>query len=162
MTLDENDVYYADFKKGLLVWDSRLPTSVHVPHAYSYEVHYRSTCKYELNRWKPDKSASTKTKEAPEIIVYPRDEVKKEEENTLICFISHFFPPTVNIKWTKNDVEVSVEDPFIKCLPNSDGTFYVFSKLNFVPSEGDIYGCTVEHDALKEPKTMFWGENKEA
>lgn len=100
--------------------------------------------------------------EAPEIIIYPRDEVKKEEENTLICFINHFYPPTVNIKWTKNDIQVSVENPFIKSLSNPDGTFYVFSNLNFVPEEGDIYGCTVEHEALEEPQTKFWGEKKEA
>lgn len=86
----------------------------------------------------------------------------KDEENTLICFINHFFPPTINIKWTKNDIEVAVEDPFIKCLPNPDGTFYVFSTLDFVPNEGDIYSCTVEHKALEEPQTKFWGENQEA
>lgn len=95
-------------------------------------------------------------------MIYPRDEVIKEEENTLICFINHFFPPTINIKWTKNDIEVEVDDPFNKCLPNSDGTFHVFSNLNFVPKEGDVYGCTVEHESLDEPLTEFWGESKEA
>ncbi len=62
LTLDGDEVYYADFKEGLLVWDSRLPPSFHVPYAYKYEVLYQSTCKYEVYRWKPDKSASTKTK----------------------------------------------------------------------------------------------------
>lgn len=62
MTLDGDEVYYADFKKGLLVWDSRLPTSIHVPYAYAYAVDYRSTCRHDLYKWKPDKSAATKTK----------------------------------------------------------------------------------------------------
>nr|XP_046270895.1 H-2 class II histocompatibility antigen, A-D alpha chain-like isoform X2 [Scatophagus argus] len=155
MTLDEDEVYYADFKKGLLVWDSRLPLSFHVSWAYKYAVYYRDICKDVFRTWKQDKSIE-KTTEAPEIMVYPRDEVINEEENTLICFINHFFPPTINITWTKNDIEVAVEDPFIKCLPNSDGTFYVLSTLNFVPNKGDIYGCTVKHESLEIPRTKFW------
>lgn len=100
--------------------------------------------------------------EPPEIIIYPRDEVIEEEENTLICFINHFFPPSINIKWTKNDIDITVEDPFDKCINNPDGTFHVFSYLNFVPKEGDIYGCTVEHASLEKPQTKFWGEDKNA
>lgn len=76
--------------------------------------------------------------------------------------MNHFFPPSINIKWTKNGVEETVEDAFIRCLPNPDGTFYVFSYLNFVPKQGDIYSCTVEHEALEQPETKFWGENKNA
>lgn len=100
--------------------------------------------------------------EPPEFIIYPRDEVITGEDNTLICFINHFFPPSINIKWTKNDVEVTMEDPFIKTLSNPDGTAYVLSYFNFVPEKGDIYSCTVEHELLDEPQTKFWGENKEA
>ncbi|XP_031168305.1 H-2 class II histocompatibility antigen, A-Q alpha chain-like [Sander lucioperca] len=156
VTLDGDEVYYADFKKGLLVWDSKIPTTVHVPLAYEIALHYRAVCKGELKRYKPDKYATTKTKEPPEIIIYPRDEVIEEEENTLICFINHFFPPSINIKWTKNDIDITVEDPFDKCINNPDGTFHVFSYLNFVPKEGDIYGCTVEHASLEKPQTKFW------
>uniref|UniRef100_A0A3Q4GTT2 Ig-like domain-containing protein n=1 Tax=Neolamprologus brichardi TaxID=32507 RepID=A0A3Q4GTT2_NEOBR len=94
--------------------------------------------------------------EPPEFIIYPRDEVITGEDNTLICFINRFFPPLINIKWTKNDVEVTMEDPFIKTLSNPDGTAYVLSYLNFVPEKGDIYSCTVEHEAMDEPQTKFW------
>ncbi|XP_031592709.2 H-2 class II histocompatibility antigen, A-Q alpha chain-like isoform X2 [Oreochromis aureus] len=113
-------------------------------------------CKNDhIHIWKPDKSV-IKKKEPPEFIIYPRDEVITGENNTLICFINHFFPPSINIKWTKNDVEVTVEDPFIKTLSNPDGTAYVLSYLNFVPETGDIYSCIVEHEALDEPQTRFW------
>ncbi|XP_056257909.1 H-2 class II histocompatibility antigen, A-Q alpha chain-like isoform X3 [Seriola aureovittata] len=156
VTLDGDKVYYVDFKKGEVIWDSRVPTFLHVPWAYKYAIHYQFACKSDLQRWKPDESAATKTKEAPEILIYPRDEVIKEKENILVCFINHFFPPLINIKWTKNDIEVAVEYPVIKCLANHDGTFYVFSYLNFVPQEGDIYSCTVEHESLERPQTMFW------
>lgn len=80
----------------------------------------------------------------------------KEEENTLICFVKHYFPPSIKIKWTRNDVEVTSEDPFIKSLTNLDGTFYFIATLKFTPNEGDIYTCTVEYEMMN--KTKFWGE----
>uniref|UniRef100_A0A3Q2E5U9 Ig-like domain-containing protein n=1 Tax=Cyprinodon variegatus TaxID=28743 RepID=A0A3Q2E5U9_CYPVA len=85
----------------------------------------------------------------PEMIVYPRDELIEDEENTLVCFINKFYPPALNISWTKNNKEVAVENPFFKIVSNSDGTFHVFSYLNFVPKQGDIYSCTVKHETLK-------------
>lgn len=62
VTLDDDEVYYADFKNGLLVWDSKIPTFAHVPQAYKYAVYYRAICKEWLQRWKPDKSATAKPK----------------------------------------------------------------------------------------------------
>ncbi|KAK2833543.1 hypothetical protein Q5P01_017432 [Channa striata] len=156
MILDGDDVFYADFKKGLLIWDSKIPTDIHVASAYEFSLYYRSICKGVLQRSKPDKSITTNTTEAPEISIFPRDEVAEDEENTLICFINNFFPPSINVKWTKNDEELVQEDAFNKCLPNPDGTFYVFSHLTFVPKTGDIYSCTVEHEALEDPRTKFW------
>uniref|UniRef100_A0A3Q2D0F7 Ig-like domain-containing protein n=1 Tax=Cyprinodon variegatus TaxID=28743 RepID=A0A3Q2D0F7_CYPVA len=85
----------------------------------------------------------------PEMIVYPRDELIEDEENTLVCFINKFYPPALNISWTKNNKEVAVENPFFKIVSNSDGTFHVFSYLNFVPKQGDIYSCTVKHENLR-------------
>uniref|UniRef100_A0A668VHM2 Ig-like domain-containing protein n=1 Tax=Oreochromis aureus TaxID=47969 RepID=A0A668VHM2_OREAU len=97
-------------------------------------------------------------KKRPVVIVYPRDQVIQKAENTLICFINHFFPPSINIKWSKNGKNITVKNPFKKCLSNPDGTFHILFTLNFVPQKGDIYGCTVEHEALEEPLTRFWGE----
>lgn len=154
-TVDGDEVCYADFKKGVVVWDSKAPTTFHVDWAYGYAERFRSECKINSQLWKLDKTAQ-KNKEPPETIVYPMDDVMKEKENTLICLVDRFFPPSITIKWSKNDEEVAVEDPFIRSLPNPDGTFYVFSHLNFVPEEGDIYSCTVEHEALEEPQTRFW------
>ena len=60
VTLDGEEVYHADFKKGVLDWESKIPVVLHVPHAYNYAVYYRATCRGDLLRWKPDKSAATK------------------------------------------------------------------------------------------------------
>uniref|UniRef100_A0A3P8SN27 Ig-like domain-containing protein n=1 Tax=Amphiprion percula TaxID=161767 RepID=A0A3P8SN27_AMPPE len=155
VTLDDDEVYYADFKKGVLIWDGRIPTSFQVPWAYKYALKYRTVCKNDIQIWKRDESI-TKKKEPPEIVIYPRDDVIKGEDNTLICFINHFFPPKINVTWTKNDVDVTEEDSFVKFLPNPDGTFHFFSRLDFIPKEGDIYSCMVEHEALENPQTRFW------
>ncbi|XP_071772829.2 H-2 class II histocompatibility antigen, A-Q alpha chain-like [Centroberyx gerrardi] len=154
--LNEDEIYYADFKKGEIVWDGRVPSEVHVSWAYKYAEYYRASCKNQMESWKQDKSAVTKARDAPESIIYPRDEVTKEVENTLICFINRFFPPTIKVKWTKNNEEVTAEESFIQSLPNLDGTFHVLSTLRFTPTEGDIYACTVEHEALEYPQTRFW------
>ncbi|XP_041862857.1 H-2 class II histocompatibility antigen, A-Q alpha chain-like [Melanotaenia boesemani] len=155
ITLDGDEICYADFKKGTFVWDSKVPTTIRAEWAYKYAVTCRSVCKQDISRWKPDKSV-TRAKEAPETILYPRDKVIKDEDNTLICLSNNFFPPKINIKWTKNNKEVAEEDPFINTISNPDGTFHVFSYLNFVPKQGDIYTCSVEHEALEEPQTRFW------
>ncbi|XP_041862780.1 H-2 class II histocompatibility antigen, A-Q alpha chain-like isoform X2 [Melanotaenia boesemani] len=155
LTLDDDEVYYADFKKDHIVWDSKIPTTFRAEWAYKYALIYRYMCKSDIKRWKQDETA-TRTKQAPETILYPRDKVIKDEDNTLTCLSNNFFPPKINIRWTKNNKEVAEEDPFIKTIPNPDGTFHVVSYLNFVPKQGDIYSCSVEHEALEEPQTRFW------
>ena len=91
-------------------------------------------------------------------MIYTKDEVTEEVENMLICFVNYFFPPSIKVKWTKNDEEVAVEDRILSYIPNLDGTYDHISTLTFTPQEGDVYACTVEHEALQEPQTMFWGE----
>ncbi|XP_075994897.1 H-2 class II histocompatibility antigen, A-K alpha chain-like [Genypterus blacodes] len=154
MTLDGDRLYYEDHKKGALVWDPRL-SDFKVPGFFDEEQEYQHFCQFHLERAKQEESV-TKTRYPPEISIYPRDEPVKEEENTLICFIHHFFPPLINVTWTKNNVEVTTEAAFLKSVPNPDGTFHFFSSLTVVPSEGDIYACTVEHEALEKPQSRFW------
>uniref|UniRef100_A0A672Z8Z7 Ig-like domain-containing protein n=1 Tax=Sphaeramia orbicularis TaxID=375764 RepID=A0A672Z8Z7_9TELE len=137
VTFDGDELYHADFKKEEIVWESRVPTSFHFVHAYQYAV-YLCLCKL------------------PELIVHSRNDVIEQIENTLICFINHFFPPVIKTKWTKNGIEVETEDSFQAFILNPDGTFHLFSTLSFIAKDGDIYGCTVEHEALTEPKTEFF------
>ncbi|XP_029996512.1 H-2 class II histocompatibility antigen, A-U alpha chain-like isoform X2 [Sphaeramia orbicularis] len=154
-TCDDDEVYHADFKKEEVVWDSKIPAFLRLDHAYQYAVYSRHLCKRFFELWKGEKSAPTLT-EAPELIVYSRNDVIEQTENALICFINHFFPPVIKIKWTKNGIEVETEDSFQAFILNPDGTFHLFSTLSFIAKDGDIYGCTVEHEALTEPKTEFF------
>ncbi|XP_055359043.1 H-2 class II histocompatibility antigen, A-U alpha chain-like [Betta splendens] len=93
---------------------------------------------------------------SPEITIYPSEEVQTEVENNLICFVNNFYPPSINISWTKNGHPVSEGVSLSRYYPQKDQTFYQFSFLTFTPSEGDIYSCTVEHSALETPKTKIW------
>ncbi|KAM4598383.1 H-2 class II histocompatibility antigen, A-Q alpha chain-like isoform 1-T1 [Polymixia lowei] len=156
LILDGDEAFYVDYKKGEVVWNNKIPFVAHVPSSFEYAHFYGYYCKNALSMWKEMEPNITKATDAPESIIYPREEVMMEVENTLICFINHFFPPTIKVKWTKNEKELPAEDPLIEYLPNPDGTFHVLSTLRFVPQRGDIYACTVEHEALEEPQTRFW------
>uniref|UniRef100_A0A8C6M033 Ig-like domain-containing protein n=1 Tax=Nothobranchius furzeri TaxID=105023 RepID=A0A8C6M033_NOTFU len=139
MTLDDEFVY-VNLKKDPAVWESKITTYFRLEDVLEHVKTVQQICKIHLSEWKPDTS------------------VIKTKKNTLICFINNFFPPKINITWTKNDEIISTEDPFTQTVSNSDGLFHVFSYLNFVPKDGDNYSCTVEHAALEQPKTRFWGE----
>ncbi|KAM4598205.1 H-2 class II histocompatibility antigen, A-U alpha chain-like [Polymixia lowei] len=152
----DGDKLYMDFKKGKAVVNIKIPYAADIPRAFEHANVVDYYCKSMLSKLKEMEPTITKATDAPESIIYPREEMMMEVENTLICFINHFFPPTIKIKWTKNEKELPAEDPLIQYLPNHDGTFHVLSTLRFVPQRGDIYACTVEHEALEEPQTRFW------
>ncbi|KAF7221074.1 H-2 class II histocompatibility antigen, A-Q alpha chain isoform X1 [Nothobranchius furzeri] len=154
MTLDDEFVY-VNLKKDPAVWESKITTYFRLEDVLEHVKTVQQICKIHLSEWKPDTSV-IKTKNPPDIVIFPRNEVVVRKENTLICFINNFFPPKINITWTKNDEIISTEDPFTQTVSNSDGLFHVFSYLNFVPKDGDNYSCTVEHAALEQPKTRFW------
>ncbi|XP_070768380.1 H-2 class II histocompatibility antigen, A-U alpha chain-like [Enoplosus armatus] len=92
----------------------------------------------------------------PESILYPAEQLQLGVENSLICFVNHFYPPDIKVSWTKNGRPVSEGVSLSRYYPNNDQTFHQFSTLTFTPREGDIYSCTVEHSALERPKTRIW------
>lgn len=156
VTFDADDLLYVDFSNKSVVWQSRIPSYVYSVYTYNFSVNFQFQCKFHLERWKRDTSVSV-VPAAPEVLIYPKDEVIEHMDNTLICFARNFFPPTVKIKWTKNrEVVAFDDDPFKKMIPASEGTFQVFSRLNFVPKDGDVFGCIVEHETLKEPAVRFF------
>uniref|UniRef100_A0A3B3YI81 Ig-like domain-containing protein n=1 Tax=Poecilia mexicana TaxID=48701 RepID=A0A3B3YI81_9TELE len=92
----------------------------------------------------------------PDSMIFPSREVEPGVENSLICFVNNFYPPSIKVSWTKNGVPVRRGVSVGDYSPNNDQTFRQFSTLTFTPSEGDIYSCTVEHPALETPKTRIW------
>ncbi|XP_056102596.1 HLA class II histocompatibility antigen, DP alpha 1 chain-like isoform X2 [Rhinichthys klamathensis goyatoka] len=95
--------------------------------------------------------------DAPETSIYPEDDVQLGFQNTLICHVTGFYPPSVSISWTKNNVNVTEGMSLSQYRPMNGGTFNIFSTLKFTPGEGDIYSCTVNHRALQgQPQTKTW------
>ncbi|XP_051743366.1 H-2 class II histocompatibility antigen, A-Q alpha chain-like [Ctenopharyngodon idella] len=95
--------------------------------------------------------------DAPHTSIYPKDDVQLGVQNTLICHVTDFYPPSVSISWTKNNVNVTEGIRLSQYHPKTDGTFNIFSTMKFTPAEGDIYSCTVNHIALQgQPQTKIW------
>ncbi|XP_077645102.1 HLA class II histocompatibility antigen, DR alpha chain isoform X1 [Lonchura striata] len=94
--------------------------------------------------------------EPPEVAVFPKQPVEQDEPNILICSVTKFWPPALELRWLRNGAPVTrgvLETPF---YPDRDFTFRKFSYLPFVPAPGDYYDCQVEHEGLAKPAKMHW------
>lgn len=95
----------------------------------------------------------------PQTSIYPRKVVETGVESVLICHVTGFFPPPVLVSWSKNNVNVTEDISLSQYRPNNDGTYNIFSSIKFVPVEGDMYSCSVNHRALTLTQTKTWGES---
>lgn len=90
---------------------------------------------------------------APELSVFPKQfPLLPEEPNLLICLVSGFWPPELNVTWLRNgepQFQGVLESPFYAEPENS---FRKFSYLSIIPEAGDYFDCQVEHEALDAPK----------
>ncbi|KAL2092144.1 hypothetical protein ACEWY4_011942 [Coilia grayii] len=159
--LDGNQVFYVDFEHKKVVstlpdftdpvsWDKFY--GLVFAYAYNEMMEFRDTM--ELIR--KGLGDPPEMKEPPVSCMYARDEVRLESENTLICYVTGFYPPQVAVRWTRNNQNVTLGLRSSQIHINSDGSFNQFFTLQFTPYQGDIYTCTVEHSALDEPLTREW------
>ncbi|XP_027866538.1 H-2 class II histocompatibility antigen, A-U alpha chain [Xiphophorus couchianus] len=157
-TLDGEELWYADFKKGKGVI-SVPPFVDHITCAGCYEqaVGYQQICRSNLKNSRIGMKDIPDENDAPSgLVIYPRDDVELGEKNILICHVSGFYPAPVNVSWTRNGQKVTEGTSINVPFPSKDNTFTQISRLQFVPQIGDIYSCTVEHLALEEPQTRTW------
>ncbi|KAK2863593.1 hypothetical protein Q5P01_003126 [Channa striata] len=157
--LDGEEMWYADFinKKG----EEPLPGFIDGLHyqegTYEAAVANLQTCKSNLkNDVKAFKDIPLKLDPPSSPMIYTRDDVELGEKNILICHVTGFYPAPVKVHWTKNGEKVtegtSINVPYF----STEGVFSQMSRLDFVPQQGDIYSCAVEHPALEEPLTRMW------
>ncbi|XP_070821936.1 H-2 class II histocompatibility antigen, A-U alpha chain-like [Chaetodon trifascialis] len=159
---DAEEIFYVDFERSELVYT--VPRySVHdlrekIHKFYTYEKAHRAktTCSALLTICKGMEKNPPEERDPPESILYPAEEVQFGVENSLICFVNHFYPPDIRVSWTRNGLPVSEGVSLSRYYPNNDQTFHQLSTLAFTPREGDIYSCTVEHAALMSPTTRIW------
>ncbi|XP_015224608.1 PREDICTED: H-2 class II histocompatibility antigen, A-U alpha chain-like [Cyprinodon variegatus] len=159
IALDGEEKWFADFKKG----EAEEPQPPFMDHtsfpkeAYEAAVGDLQNCRSNLEVSRRASKGIPEDKDGPSApMVYPRNDVELGKQNILICHVSGFFPAPVNVSWTKNNQKVTEGTSINVPFPNKDSTFTQISRLVFIPQLGDVYSCSVEHPALKEPVTTLW------
>uniref|UniRef100_A0A8C5TNR2 Ig-like domain-containing protein n=1 Tax=Malurus cyaneus samueli TaxID=2593467 RepID=A0A8C5TNR2_9PASS len=77
---------------------------------------------------------------------------------TLSCHAYGFYPSTIAVSWMKGDEIRDQETQWGGIVPNSDGTFHTWARIEARPEEREQYRCRVEHPGMPEPGIFAWGE----
>ena len=157
--LDGEELWVADFinKKGVEPQPSFVDHMSYQEGTYDNAVANQEICRGNLKTAREAYKGLPVEHDAPSSpMIYPKDNVELQQQNTLICHVTGFYPAPVKIYWTKNGQNVTEGTSINVPFPNKDGSFGQFSRLEFIPQLGDIYSCTVKHLALKEPLTRIW------
>ncbi|XP_039246399.1 class I histocompatibility antigen, F10 alpha chain-like isoform X2 [Pipra filicauda] len=82
----------------------------------------------------------------------------KEEHGilTLSCHAYGFYPGMIGINWLKGDELRDQETEWGGIVPNSDGTFHSWARIEALPGEREQYRCRVEHAGMPEPGIFAW------
>ncbi|XP_032870120.1 H-2 class II histocompatibility antigen, A-R alpha chain-like [Amblyraja radiata] len=94
--------------------------------------------------------------EIGEALLYSEKPDVLGEENTLICFISGFYPPALEVTLQKNGKPIGGEVNSSHLSFSEDWWFYKLQYIHIQPTEGDIYSCKVVHNISKEEKVTYW------
>ncbi|XP_027487219.1 class I histocompatibility antigen, F10 alpha chain-like isoform X1 [Corapipo altera] len=82
----------------------------------------------------------------------------KEEHGilTLSCHAYGFYPGMIRINWLKGDELRDQETEWGGIVPNSNGTFHSWARIEALPGEREQYRCRVEHAGMPEPRIFAW------
>ncbi|XP_071415810.1 class I histocompatibility antigen, F10 alpha chain-like isoform X2 [Pithys albifrons albifrons] len=82
----------------------------------------------------------------------------KEEHGILMlsCHAYGFYPGILGISWMKGDEIRDQETEWGGVVPNSDGTFHSWARIEALPGEWEQYRCRVEHAGMPEPGIFAW------
>uniref|UniRef100_A0A8C9XCQ1 HLA class II histocompatibility antigen, DR alpha chain-like n=2 Tax=Sander lucioperca TaxID=283035 RepID=A0A8C9XCQ1_SANLU len=162
--LDGEEKWYADFinKRGVDIQPSFIDHISYPKGTYEKAVANQQICRQNLEIALKGLKDPLENDAPSSVMVYPKEDVELREKNTLICYVTGFYPAPVNFYWTKNGENVTQGTSTNVPYPNKDGSFNQFSRLEFIPQLGDIYSCTVKHLALDQPLTRIWGVQKTA
>ncbi|XP_056142495.1 HLA class II histocompatibility antigen, DQ alpha 2 chain-like [Lampris incognitus] len=160
-TLDDEQIFYVDFQTRKLVGTlaplfDQSSITFDPTTQFHIALKYKTYCEELLIYLIAEEKNPSWQKDAPESTIYSLDEIELGRENSLICFVNSFYPPSIQVHWVKNGYPVAEGASLSRYYLNDDGTFHQFSTLTFTPSKGDVYSCTVEHTALEQPITATW------
>ncbi|XP_066427225.1 class I histocompatibility antigen, F10 alpha chain-like isoform X1 [Molothrus aeneus] len=84
---------------------------------------------------------------------------RREEHGTLIlsCHVYGFYPNTIAVSWMKGGETLDQETEWGGIVPNSDGTFHTWARIEALPEEREQYRCRVEHPGMPAPRIFAWG-----
>nr|XP_009934190.1 PREDICTED: beta-2-microglobulin [Opisthocomus hoazin] len=102
-----------------------------------------------------ERKAARLRQQAPEVEVYARNRAVDGEENTLNCFVSGFYPASIDIALLRNG-EPMIGVQYGDMSFNDKWYFQRLVHAPFVPHRGDIYVCRVTHSAFTEPQSFRW------
>ncbi|XP_062298278.1 H-2 class II histocompatibility antigen, A-K alpha chain-like [Scomber scombrus] len=156
---DGDQVMFADFKSGRTVWTAPLMSELEKPMSEGFYILAQDSklrlCKHYLSKATQIDKNPTEEK-APTMLVYPREEAELGKQTVLYCYISHFYPPSINVTWTRNGLTVTEGVTLSNLYPESDGTFSQLTSLSVSPETDDVLGCIVQHQTLIHPVTTAW------
>ncbi|NWX93823.1 HB2L protein, partial [Nothoprocta pentlandii] len=93
----------------------------------------------------------------PKVMVSPMQSGSLPQTDRLVCYVTGFYPPEIEVKWFKNGREETERVVATDVIQNGDWTYQVLVMLETSPQAGDTYTCHVEHVSLERPLTHAWG-----
>ncbi|XP_006882261.1 PREDICTED: HLA class II histocompatibility antigen, DM alpha chain-like [Elephantulus edwardii] len=91
----------------------------------------------------------------PVVEVFTLKPLEFGKPNTLVCFVSNLFPPTLSVSWQHHSVSLEgVGHTFVSS--NDELSFQAFSYLNFTPEPFDLFSCIVTHEIDRYTAIAFW------
>ncbi|XP_063174878.1 class II histocompatibility antigen, B-L beta chain-like isoform X2 [Chroicocephalus ridibundus] len=93
----------------------------------------------------------------PKVRVSPMQSSSLPQTDRLVCAVTGFYPPEIEVKWLKNGQEETEHVVSTEVMQNGDWTYQVLVMLETTPQRGDTYTCQVEHVSLQHPVTQHWG-----
>ncbi|NXM50893.1 HA1F protein, partial [Gymnorhina tibicen] len=111
------------------------------------------TCVEELQRFVGYGQEALERKEPPDVHVSGKEEFGTL---TLSCHAYGFYPRAIAVNWMKGDEIRDQETEWGGIVPNSDGTFHTWARIEARPEEREQYRCRVEHAGMPEPGIFAW------
>lgn len=91
----------------------------------------------------------------PVVEVFTLKPLEFGKPNTLVCFVSNLFPPTLTVAWQRHLAPAEGAGPTL--VSAIDGlSFQAFSYLNFTPASSDLFSCIVTHEIDGYTAIAYW------
>ncbi|NXF14152.1 HA1F protein, partial [Smithornis capensis] len=113
--------------------------------AERWTAYLEHTCPEWLRKYVGYGREELERKEPPDVHVS-----RKVEHGilTLSCHAYGFYPRPIGINWMKGDEIQDQETEWGGIVPNSDGTFHSWARIEALPEEREQYRCRVEHAGM--------------